>query len=329
MAVQQGNYGRLLEPGLRKIFFETYQEKPEQFSQVFKVQASDKAIETDFRMGGFGLFDQKDSTGSVSYQDPTGTKALQYVHQEFASGYIVERKLIDDEQYNTINKMSQSLARAARATVETQASSVLNTAIQGGIGANTPVNGFDSKPLIAFDHARLDGGLMSNLLGKDTAGNLAYGAAAINGALSDRNLKAALIQARAQVDDRGILIQCQPSVLIVPPALEYTARTLVGGVNLSVLGNGLVSGGTTDAATAKNTLPAFKIVVMDYLTSSSAWFILDPTVAQLNFFWRKKLEFKNMEDFDTMQAKYRAYMRFSAGYSDYRGIVGSLGTGIA
>lgn len=315
MAVQQGNYGRLLEPGLRKIFFESYQEKPEQFSQVFKVQASDKAIETDFRMGGFGLFDQKDSLGSVVYQDPTGTKALQYIHQEFASGFLVERKLIDDEQYNTINKMSSALARAARATVETKAAEVLNNAFT--------VNGFDGVPLISTSHVRLDGGSMSNRLAT------AYGAAAADGALSDRNLKAALIQARAQVDDRGILIQVQPTTLIVPPALEYTARTLVGGTNLSVLGTGLVSGGTTDAATAKNTLPPLKVVVMDYLTSSTAWFLCDPKVTELNFFWRKKLEFKNMEDFDTMQAKYRAYMRFSVGYSDYRGIVGSAGTGTA
>jgi phage major head subunit gpT-like protein len=317
MAIQQGNYGRLLEPGLRKIFMETYAEKPEQFSQVFKVQTSDKAIETDFRMGGFGLFEQKDSMGSVNYQDPTGTKALQYIHQEFASGYVVERKLIDDEQYNTINKMSAALARAARATVETQAASVLNNAF------SSSYNGFDSKPLIATDHVRLDGGSLSNRLATT------YGAGAADGALSDRNLKAALVQARAQVDDRGILIQCQPSVLIVPPALEYTARTLVGGQNLSVLGTGVLSGGTSDATTNKNTLPAFKIVVMDYLTSATAWFIIDPTVAQLNFFWRKKLEFKNMEDFDTMQAKYRAYMRFSAGWSDYRGLVGSAGTGTA
>lgn len=315
MAIQQGNYGRLLEPGLRKIFFETYQEKPEQFSQVFKVQTSDKAIETDFRMGGFGLFEQKDSMGSVNYQDPTGTKALQYIHQEFASGYIVERKLIDDEQYNTVNKMSAALARAARATVETQAATVLNNAFS--------TNGFDGVPLISTSHVRLDGGSLSNRLAT------AYGAGAADGALSDRNLKAALIQARAQVDDRGILIQCQPTVLVVPPALEYTARTLVGGTNLSVLGTGLLSGGGSDASTAKNTLPGLKIVVMDYLTSSTAWFLLDPTVTQLNFFWRKKLEFKNMEDFDTMQAKYRAYMRFSVGYSDYRGIVGSAGTGAA
>lgn len=317
MSVQQGNYGRLLEPGLRKIFFETYQEKPEQFSQVFKVQTSDKAIETDFRIGGFGLFDQKDSMGAVNYQDPTNTKALQYIHQEFASGYIVERKLIDDEQYNTINKMSSALARAARATVETQAASVLNNAFSASY------TGFDGKALIATDHVRLDGGTLSNRLATT------YGAGGNDGALSDRNLKAALVQARAQVDDRGILIQCQPSVLIVPPALEYTARTLIGGTNLSVLGTGQLSGGTTDATTATNTLPGLKIVVMDYLTSATAWFIIDPKIDNLNFFWRKKLEFKNMEDFDTMQAKYRAYMRFSAGWSDYRGIVGSLGTGTA
>jgi phage major head subunit gpT-like protein len=334
MAIQQGNYGRLLEPGLRKIFMETYQEKPEQFSQVFNVTTSDKAIETDFRMGGFGLFDTKESLGAVKYQDPTTTKALQYVHQEFASGFTVERKLIDDEQYNTINKMSSALARAARATVETQAATVLNTAIQGGTGVNAPTNGFDGLPLIAYNHVRLDGGLMSNRLGYKTDGTAGttsvpvYGGVA-DGALSDRNLKAALIQAHAQVDDRGILIQCKPTVLVVPPALEYTARTLVGGQNLSVLGTGVLSGGSSDATTAKNTLPAFKIVVMDYLTSSTNWFIFDPTLIQLNFFWRKKLEFKNMEDFDTMQAKYRAYMRFSAGYSDYRGIVGSLGTGAA
>lgn len=319
MAIQQGNYGRLLEPGLRKIFMETYAEKPEQFSQVFNVMTSDKAIETDYRIAGFGLFDPKESMGSVKYQEASGTQTLQYVHQEFASGYMVERKLIDDEQYNTINKMSAALARAARATVETEAAKVFNNAFT--------TNGFDNTPLISGSHKRADGNAFLSTNGNRLA--TAYGAAQADGALSDRNLKAALVQARAQTDDKGILIQCQPSVLIVPPALAYTAQTIVGGTNLSVLGTGLLSGGTADSNTAKNTLPPMRVIVLDYLASSTAWFILDPKIHQLNFFWRKKLEFKNIEDFDTMQAKYRAYMRFSVGWSDYRGIVGSLGTGTA
>lgn len=308
--LQSAQFGRLLEPGLRKIFFETYREVPEQYSQVFNVQNSTKAIETDLRMGGFGLWEKKDSAGSVKYQEPTETLALQYIHEEFASGFTVERKLVDDEMYGQIAKMAKALARAARATIETKAAEVFNNAFT--------VAGFDGQPLISNSHKRLDGGTMSNRL------QATDGAAAADGALSDRNLKAALIQMRRQVDDRGIIIQTNPKLLVVPPTLEYKARTILESSNLSEAGDGAAM--TNDKNVIQNRL---RVVVLDYLTLDNAWFLIDPTVAELNFFWRKRLEFKNEEDFNTMQTKYRGYMRFSVGYSDYRGIFGSLGTGAA
>jgi phage major head subunit gpT-like protein len=313
--LQSQAFGRLLEPGLRKIFMETYNEIPEQYSKVFNVQNSSKAIETDLRMGGFGLWDKKDSAGSVQYQDPTDTVSLQYIHEEFSSGFTVERKLVDDEQYNQITKMSKALGRAARATIETRAADVLNNAFT--------VNGFDGVPLISATHKRLDGGTMSNILGTGD------GAGAANGALSDRNLKAALIQMRRQVDDKNILIQTSPRLLVVPPSLEYTAKTILQSANLSTNGSG--SPVTNDKNVIQGRL---EVVVMDYFTYTQAagkypWLLIDPTVAELNFFWRKRLEFKNTDDFDTMQAKYRGYMRFSAGYSDYRGVFGSDGSGAA
>jgi hypothetical protein len=278
---------------------------------VFNVQTSNKAIETDLRMGGFGLWEKKDSMGSVQYQEPTDTLPLQYVHEEFASGFVVERKLVDDERYGEINKMSAGLARAARATIETKAAEIFNNAFT--------VNGFDGQPLISNSHVRLDGGTMSNRL--QTNATLS---ATADGALSDRNLKAAIIQARKQVDDRGIKIQVTPKILVVGADLEPIARTILGSMNISAQGNG--AGITND----KNIMQGqMKVVVLDYLTSSTAWFIIDPAVAQLNFFWRKKLEFNNEKDFNTMAQKYNGYCRFSVGYSDYRGIVGSLGTGAA
>jgi phage major head subunit gpT-like protein len=330
--LQSAQYGRLLEPGLRKVFFNTYKEIGEQFSKVFKVETSNKAIETDLRLGGFGLFEKKDSAGSVTFQDPTGSQALQYIHEEFASGFTVERKLIDDEQYNQINKMSSNLGRAARATIETQAATVLNNAFT--------VNGWDGVPLISGTHKRLDGKFQSNLLGRNvnvdtgattdgTTGTPQFGAV-YNGALSDRNLKGALVQARAQVDDRGIKIQVQPKKLVVPAALEFIAKTILQSSGISILGTGWANSTTVDNANSDNVIKSrLEVVVMDYLTSDTAWFVIDPDVAELNFFWRKKLEFKNEDEFNTMQARYRGYMRFSVGYSDYRGIVGSLGTGAA
>jgi phage major head subunit gpT-like protein len=175
--LQQQQLGRLLEPGLRKIFMESYNEIPEQYSSVFNVQTSNKAIETDLRMGGFGMWEKKDSAGMIKYQDVPDTAALQYVHEEYASGFTVERKLVDDEQYGQIGKMAKALGRGARATIETKAATIFNNAFA--------TNGFDGVPLISATHKRLDGGTMSNQLAATD------GAGAANGALSDRNLKAA------------------------------------------------------------------------------------------------------------------------------------------
>jgi phage major head subunit gpT-like protein len=308
--LQQQQFGRLLEPGLRKIFMESYNEIPEQYSSVFNVQTSNKAIETDLRMGGFGMWEKKDSAGMIKYQDVPDTAALQYVHEEYASGFTVERKLVDDEQYGQIGKMAKALGRGARATIETKAATIFNNAFA--------TNGFDGVPLISATHKRLDGGTMSNQLAATD------GAGAANGALSDRNLKAALIQTSRQVDDKGILIQVQPKILVVPRALQFIANTIVQSQTVSRLGDGSAA-----ATSDKNLLPSLKIVVLDYLTSNTNWFLIDPTVAELNFFWRKRLEFKQDEDFSTMQSKYRGYMRFSVGYSDYRGVFGSTGAGAA
>ena len=48
------NFGKLLYPGLRKIFFETYDEIPEQFPKIFNVETSNSATETDYGLGAFG-----------------------------------------------------------------------------------------------------------------------------------------------------------------------------------------------------------------------------------------------------------------------------------
>ena len=63
------NFGKLLEPGLRKIFFETYDELPEQFSKIYNVQTSNKAREHDWGMGAFGDWEKRTTQLSeVSYK---------------------------------------------------------------------------------------------------------------------------------------------------------------------------------------------------------------------------------------------------------------------
>lgn len=292
------SWGKLLEPGLRKIFFETYPEKSEQFNKIFNVNSSKKAREHDLLLGGFQPWSDKTETGSVVYQDPATGYEIEYKHKSFASGFKVTREMHDDDQYNVINKMPKALAHSGRTKVDNDAAAVLNNGFDGVANAI-----YDGQALFSAAHPLKGGGTASNL---------------VTGALTDANLKLAIEAMHSAPDETGNKIQYNPTKLIVPRKLEFLAREIVGSEKKS---------GTdfNDMNTLKGSL---EVVVYDYLTDDDAWFIMDPNVAQLNFFWRVKPEFKHEEDFDTLEAKYRGYMRYSYGASDFRGIVGSAGAGV-
>lgn len=291
------NFGKLLEPGLRKIFFETYQEVPEQFAKIYHVQNSKKAQETDWGMGAFGDWTPRaTSLDMVAYQKLSAGKERVYKHTAYTSGFQVERELMDDEQYRALEKMPKALARSCRASIEKEAIKILDNAF-------TTV-GYDGKPLCAIDHPLLDN--------KDkVCSNM------VTGALSRDSLKEALLLMRKQLDEAGNLIQMKADTLIIPPELEDTAIRLLHTAKLP--------GGNDNDTNEYIASHGLKIVVMDYLASDTAWFIQDSRQHEMNFFWRVKPEFKWAEEFDNFVAKYRGYCRYSYGFSDFRGIIGSKG----
>lgn len=307
---QELNFSELLEPKLRKIFYETYDELPEQYSQVYHVNTSTKAKETDYGLGAMTPWEEFGSstsavTGTTKMPEvpfetiPAGLERT-YTHKEFAKGFTVERKFIDDEKYNVIEKMPKDLARAGRYKVETDGASLFNNAFT--------TNGYDSKPLISEKHPLLNSTAIT-AHGTGVSSNL------VKGPLSDTTLTTALKIGRKQYDEAGKLIQMKFDTLIVPPALEFRAYELLNSVQKVDTNNNNIN-------VLKGRL---KIIVLDFLTSDTAWFLLDSKRHQLNWFWRVKPEFKREEDFNTLVHKYRGYMRYSFGYSDYRGIIGSTG----
>lgn len=295
------NFGKLLEPGLRKIFFETYAELPEQFSKIYKVNTSKKAKETDYGLGAFGDWTPRyTNLDEVAYDTITAGAERTYVHEAYTKGFMIERELYDDEQYRQINKFPAAMARAGRANVEKIAAGFIN---MGTLLCN-PI--YDTRPLISATHTLVDSA--------GTASNL------VTGALTDANLKIGMQCMGETVDEAGNLIQFSANTLLVPPALEFTAKELVNSVQKAGTAN-------NDINTIKG---ALNVQVCDFLGapsggSDTAWYLMDSGRHELNFFWRMKPEFKWDEDFDTFVAKYRGYMRFSLGASDWRGIVGSTG----
>ena len=139
------NFGKLLEPGLRKIFFETYDEIPEQYPKIFNVLTSNSATETDHGMGAFGDWEVRtDETSNVSYAKIKDGKDVVYRHKAFTKGFMIGRELYDDEKYGQMKKMAKALARAGRAKVERDAITVLT---KGFKGTDNAFKGRDGKEL--------------------------------------------------------------------------------------------------------------------------------------------------------------------------------------
>lgn len=309
---QENDFGALLEPKLRKVFYDYLNEVPEQYTKFFNIKTSKKAKETDYGLGAFREWTKFGKAGTtvgeavdmpvVKYQKISPGQERTYVHEEYASGFMVEKKFVDDEMYDVINKLPKDLARAGRYSVERDAASLFKNAFT--------VNGYDGVPLISDKHPLVekknkDGGSLTI-----KGNNRAYGA------LSDATLKKALLLGRKQVDEAGKLITMKFDTLIVPPALEWLAMELTKTT-------GKPGTDLNDINVLKGML---KVEVYDFLESDTAWFVTDSKNHEINFFWRVKPQFNRETSFDSFVSKYNAYMRYSYGYSDFRGIIGSDGT---
>lgn len=286
------DFQTLLWPGLRKIFFESYTAKEEQYSKYFHVTGSKKYKEEDFRMVGIGLWPTKQNNRPTEYESIDPAQSITYTHTVYSKGVQIERELVDDEMYNEIDKVPRSLGRTGRLTVEYKAIEILDN------GAT--VNGYDGVPLFSDSHPLQK----SATLGDNK----------LTLVLDDVNLKAALILSRKQVDDNGFMIQCNPKVIFVGVDNEFKALTLIQSSLTAGTGN-------NDANVIKGRL---RVETLDLLADADSWYLQDPELHGLYFFWRVRPEFNQEKNFDTDIAKYRGYLRCSQGYSDWRGMLASI-----
>ena len=301
MASYRSNFGDLLEPGFKKIFDDAYQEEPEVYPQIFNVDSSSKQDEKYSGVTGFGLYEQTDEGAQVNYDDPVQMYDVTLTHVKYTKGFKISEELYEDDQYNVMKGKPAQMGRAARRSVETITSNILNRAFNSSYA-----DGGDGEELCSTDHDRSDGGsAQSNA--SDTGITL-----------TDTNLETGMLAARQQLDDRGMIIQVNPDTLIVPLNLEKEARILVNS--------------SGRPGTADNDLNVyqgkFKVIAWEYLTvNDTIWFLLDKSQAKLLWLWRIKPEFKQDVTFDTGMALFKSRFRGVGGWTDWRGVWGSLGDG--
>jgi phage major head subunit gpT-like protein len=295
-AIGTGNHPKALWPGIHAWFGTSYKEYPEEYKEIFNVEKSTKNYEEDVALTGFGLAPQKGEGVAISYDSETQGFTKRYTHVVYGLGYIVTEEELEDSQYEIVSKRrSKRLAFSMRQTKEIVAANVLNRATTAGYV------GGDGVVLLSASHTSTNG-TWSNTLG--TAADL-----------SEASLEDMVIQMSQATNDRGLLIALRGTKLIIPPALMFDAKRL------------LKSDG--QSGTPNNDINALKgmfdYTVNHYLTDPDAWFLKTDVPNGLTMFERRALAFSQDNDFDTSNARAKATMRFSVGWTDPRGVFGSVG----
>ena len=295
MAISE-QWAHLLEPGLRSIFNKQKEAliAESRIPTLFNVISSQKSAEHFLGVGGFGDWNAYD--GTISYDDNAMGYKTTITHEQYTKGFKVERTLVDDDQYNIINTRPQGLALSAVRTREKHAASVFNNAFSGSYLGGDSIALCGSHP-----YSPVDATTHSN------AGSTALSYTAV---VATKKLM------RAFVDDRGEMITVVPKTLLVPSELEDTAWTIINSMNKP---------GTADNDGNYVRSQGWGVVVWDYLTDANNWFMIDAAMAKLHLMWldRVPLEFTMdpTSDFN-LEAKFRGYMRYSYGWSDWPWIYG-------
>lgn len=298
--ITTGNHPKALWPGVREYFGTQYREKPLQYPAIFDVRNSSKNYEEDVAVSSFGLAPIKGEGGSVSYDSDAQEWVKRYTHVAYALGFIVTREELDDNLYKSrAFRRSMALAFSMRQTQEIVARNILDRA------TDSNYVGGDGVELLSTAHPTASGNQSNEL---STAADF-----------SEAALEDLLIQIRTAKDSRGKQIAIRPQALVVAPNNMFEAHR----VTKSPLRSGTAEN-DANAVRDMGLLPK-GIVVNDYLTDTDQWFVTTDVPNGLVWFNRVKVELSNDNDFDTMNAKAKAYMRFSAGWTDWRGVFGSPG----
>ena len=302
----RGNFSDLfldtMLPALNALIWNRFQQYPEQYSQVFDVQTSDRSIEQTTQVSGLGNFLPIDEGGPVRYDQPVQGFDKTFVHSRFGLGFKVSQDLVEDDKFGLAAKLAKELGRSCRETIELDAVTTFNNGFAGG------PTGPDGVVLFSASHPLVKaGGVQSNLL-------------SVAADLDVTSLQLALTDFETQRDSSGKLIHVPCRKIITAPANRWNVAELLH----SALRPDTANNTTNSLKYAHDGMP--ESFVWRYLTDPDAWFLsASPSETGLVWFWRRRPYTKGDFDFDTETGKTAMRYRKSHGWSDFYGVYGTPG----
>lgn len=289
----------IVEPILNKEFDGVYDQRKDEYKQVFSVEDGIKrAYHEEPVLFGLGAAPELPDGQPVTYDEGGELYVKRYMYNVYGLAFALTRVLVEDGDHIRVGSTySKHLAQSMTETEETVHANHLNRAF------NALYQGGDGAALISASHPVI-GGSQSNLL--------------TPAALSQTSLEQALITIRQAQDSRGKKIRLTPRQLVISPANIMQAEVLLKSVLRAGTSN-------NDINPVKSTGMVDKAVAISRMTSSTAWFVQTDARNGMKSLWRRRIE-KAMEgDFETDSMRYKSTMRFGSGWTDWRSMYGNAG----
>lgn len=293
MAISTSSIPALLLPGIRKIKG-MYNQIPTQWSQVFAQGKSEMQVERTESMRYLPLAQLKQTGAPTVFDNAAGQRfTYNHIHVAIGLGYAFTREAIDDNLYKTqFDPTNLGLINSFKQTKEIIGAGVFNT----GNVVNSTIGG-DGQALFSTAHP-VDGYSVPNT-------------PTVQVALNENTLLMANNQIRRFRDNAGLLIGAQGRKLLVPVELRHVAKRLMETPLRPGTSN-------NDVATVKeNNDLQDGYLVMDFLTSPYAWFVLSDQGGAI-YLERIPFESSMQVEFTTDNLLVKAYERYYLGYDDWR-----------
>lgn len=301
--MESGNFGDLLDPRFQKIFVDTLKPLPDMLGEVYTMVPSNGRNNMTFSEIGT-LTDWDEFTGNVAYSSLNQGYDVTMTPVEWAKGTQVARKLYDDDQHHVMDQKPKSMAESSYRTRQKHGARIFNNAssIDSLFYSHS-----EGVALVSNSHTTTSGA--STASGFDNMTTAALTATAV-------------FSARLQMigfrGDQAERIEVMPDELWYPPDLSEQAFEIVK------------SSGKLDGANNNRNFHEgrYKTYEWRYLADTNNWFMCDSSMRKQFLFWCDRIptEFAFIEDFDSLVAKWRGYMRYGMTYVNWRWINGAIVT---
>lgn len=298
MPITKGAFSALVSPDLRRVFFETGKDRPNEFEYVFNVDQMEWNPQTDRQVSGLGTLTGMGEGEQFDLDEPIlgGTKS----YEATAFGLAVEITWImwRDELYGVMRELIGELARSSKNRMEVSAWSILNNAF------STSFTGFTASEALCGAHVGLDGVTRRNRPPTDIE-------------FSVTGVQSAVQRYEDMTNERGLPRLMAPTMAIVTSQYKWAAREILGSTGRPY---------STDNEMNSLIEEDLSWMISHYLTTATYWFLLaSKGIHDLNFLWRDEPIFDSFDDPWTKNAIFTVYQRHTQGFGTWRGIDGSTG----